>query len=264
MSHPITDQWAWAQTVGHPTRKAVLVAIAKYVKQPGGWAFPGYEQLARMCECDRRTAIRHVKALEEGGFLEVKKRRSKLGKQTSNEYRLRLENDQSQSDAGVTLAGGVTDVTLTNPRVTDERSQSDTGDRSRVTPMTPELQGESQEDIRRSRPTVDGIEVTDTEWESARQIVAAFNVEAGTHWSAEAFLSPIVVCLRLHPELSTNDHLGILVAVFRAPFWTDTPSPKVVYSKPEQFERCLHVWRRPRASVPSGATNYDENIEVLA
>ena len=78
--------------VGNPTRKLVLLKLADNAND-NGKCWPSYEHIADMCEIDRRTAMRHIKTLEEAGLVSVTYRKGEKGN-SSNVYQLYLSGDK--------------------------------------------------------------------------------------------------------------------------------------------------------------------------
>lgn len=65
--------WAWDQSVGHPTRKLVLMALADHADDAGR-CWPGADTVAGKVGVGERTVRRHIEALAEGGYLTQAKR----------------------------------------------------------------------------------------------------------------------------------------------------------------------------------------------
>jgi DNA-binding MarR family transcriptional regulator len=86
--------------------------------------------------------------------------------------------------------------------------------------------------------------VTVAEYELAEQIVPAFNEVAGTSYTVDAHLAPIVGRIREHPDLSADDHRGIIAVAFADPYWSGPPSPAVIYGNGAIFEKSLEGWRK--------------------
>lgn len=78
--------------VGNPTRKLVLLKLADNAND-NGKCWPSYEHIADMCEIDRRTAMRHIKILEQEGLVKVTYRKGEKGN-SSNIYQLYLGSDK--------------------------------------------------------------------------------------------------------------------------------------------------------------------------
>ncbi len=77
--------------VGNPTRKLVLLKLADNANDSGK-CWPSYDHIAEMCEIDRRTAMRHIKALSESGLVTLTYRKGEKGN-SSNIYHLHLDGD---------------------------------------------------------------------------------------------------------------------------------------------------------------------------
>ncbi|PTO69287.1 helix-turn-helix domain-containing protein [Vibrio splendidus] len=91
MSMILTAQ-AMQLKVGNATRKLVLLKLADNAND-NGVCWPSYEYIADMCEVDRRTVMRHIKTLEEMGFVSVRTRKGEKGN-SSNVYQLNLGSDK--------------------------------------------------------------------------------------------------------------------------------------------------------------------------
>ncbi len=77
--------------VGNPTRKLVLLKLADNAND-NGKCWPSYDNIAELCEIDRRTAMRHIKALTEAGLVTLTYRKGEKGN-SSNMYHLHLGGD---------------------------------------------------------------------------------------------------------------------------------------------------------------------------
>jgi hypothetical protein len=95
--------------------------------------------------------------------------------------------------------------------------------------------------------------VTPAELHLAEEVVAAFNVIAGTRFTLAAHLVPVVGRIREHPELTLAEHRAIIERQFAAPWWSDTPSPEVIYGKAATFERAMHSTGARRMTVTQNA-----------
>lgn len=74
--------------VGNPLRKLVLIKLADNANDMGE-CWPSYQHIADQCEIDRSTVRKHIKALEEAGFLRIENRDGPKGN-SSNLYFLSL------------------------------------------------------------------------------------------------------------------------------------------------------------------------------
>ncbi|MGP4905156.1 helix-turn-helix domain-containing protein [Psychrobacter faecalis] len=83
--------------IGNPARKLVLLKLADQAND-NGLCWPSYATVAKACEVDRRTVIRHIKKLEEDGFLTIEKTYDKeAGKNFNNRYHLTIANGVKKS-----------------------------------------------------------------------------------------------------------------------------------------------------------------------
>lgn len=67
-----------------------------------------------------------------------------------------------------------------------------------------------------------------------------FNEVSGLKMTSKEWVSKIILRLREHPELEVEDHRGIIVRNFAAPWWNGLPSPSVIYGNSGIFERSMH------------------------
>jgi hypothetical protein len=92
---------------------------------------------------------------------------------------------------------------------------------------------------------VDGKVVSDQERMDAKSILQAFNEVFGTSFASREWLSKIVMRLREHPASSVADHRAVIQRSFDAPWWTDSPSPAVVYGNAALFEKAASAVGTP-------------------
>ena len=81
--------WAYSQKLDNPLKKFVLVTLAD-AADAAGYLYKYYSTVADMCDMSRRTAIRHIKQLEDDGYL-IKETRNFNGFFSSNIYRLNMD-----------------------------------------------------------------------------------------------------------------------------------------------------------------------------
>ena len=240
--------WAWEQETGSPTAKAVLLALADHADQDG-ICWPGIERIARKTELSRRTVIRQLTALADDAFLEVSPRSDKDGKQTSNLYRIALDRDPG---SGMTERHGGDDRAA-SPGVTESPIR---GERAAPDPSVNRQEEPSKEPSARE---VDQIPISDQEYELARRLLAAFNIENGSGYPLDGQMDKIVRAIRRRPDLSEQDHLGIIAKAMRDPWWKGQPSPAVIWGKPDLFDAHVEAWRsKDSRSSSSRFSKYDE------
>lgn len=85
--------------------------------------------------------------------------------------------------------------------------------------------------------------VTDAEYALASEIVSSFNAIAGTSYTADAHLTPIVGRIREHPKLEARHHSAVILHAFKDPWWRGHPSPRVIYGNAGQFESSVEAAR---------------------
>lgn len=108
----------WAMECDNNTQKLILLKIADNASDEGG-CWPSHSTIAKHCQCDRRTVIRHIKILEEKGWLRVQRRFDNQGCKTSNFYILNLPDHVTQDHMG--------SDTMSHTLVTEDHIPSDTG-----------------------------------------------------------------------------------------------------------------------------------------
>jgi biotin operon repressor len=83
---------AFGIKVGNASRKLVLLKLADNANDQGE-CFPSYQHIADQCEMGRSTVKGHIKALADAGYLVIKERK-RTGYQSSNSYKLTLDEGQ--------------------------------------------------------------------------------------------------------------------------------------------------------------------------
>lgn len=116
--------------------------------------------------------------------------------------------------------------------------------------ITEKRRVETDTEKRRTPPNppamkVDRKTVSDEERAKADLILGEFNEVFGTHFAAREFVAKIVMRCREHPALSVWQHRGVIERSFAAPWWTDSPSPAVIYGNAALFEKALSAVGTP-------------------
>jgi hypothetical protein len=88
-------KWAFAQQVGSPTGKAVLVALADNANDEGH-CWPSVGTLVEKTELSPRAVIGWTEKLQKGGFISKEPCKSQNGGDTSNRYKLMMGDAQRQ------------------------------------------------------------------------------------------------------------------------------------------------------------------------
>lgn len=101
------DPWFWQRValelrVGNPTRKLILTAISRRIEVESGRGFVPQEHLAVEAECDTRTVRRHLKVLEDEGFIRRYRRSNGGGHRAPDDFEILLDRWEGQ---GVKLSG---------------------------------------------------------------------------------------------------------------------------------------------------------------
>lgn len=97
------DAMAWAakRPCRNSLNKLVLLMLANYADE-NYTTYPSYKHLAKLCECNERSVMRAVKALEEDGAIKIQPRYGEGGKQTSNLFILQMGRGDNSNTLGVT------------------------------------------------------------------------------------------------------------------------------------------------------------------
>jgi CTP-dependent riboflavin kinase len=96
--------WAFAQKVGDPNAKLVLICLANYADHEGA-CFPSFKTLMNQTEQSRRTVIRKIEELEKLGFMKRSRAYRQNGSQSSNMYHLQMHVGTTWEP--VVIQGGV-------------------------------------------------------------------------------------------------------------------------------------------------------------
>ena len=80
---------AWASKINtkSPVSKLILMMIANYANEKGE-AYPSQDHLAKICQCSKRSIVRHIQELEKQKFISIRK--EKNGAYGFNLYKLNI------------------------------------------------------------------------------------------------------------------------------------------------------------------------------
>lgn len=256
------SKWAWTQVADQGLGAAealVLLRIADHASRQENGEFscwPGVDQLAEATGRGEKTVRRALTSLEDAGLIGRERRVKGKGRGRSVDLILlpvegwtnRSESPVSESDQAVTPTGKSEESTG-QPDPTNRSSSPDqpvivTGPTGHSDPpLYGEPEKEPEEEPTREPVRVGGREVAEEEHQLTFSLIRAFAVEAQQRFTPENWIEFVVPCLRAHPELTENDHLAIIRANFREPWWEGPPTPAVIYSRVSVFERALALWR---------------------
>ncbi|MBZ6078926.1 helix-turn-helix domain-containing protein [Microvirga puerhi] len=106
--------WALNQKTGSPARKAILMSIANYADE-NGYCWPGRETIAEESEQSVDSVDRHLKALEEMGFIKRTPRPPRAdGGEQSKLIRLMFDQAKMTSDLKANRSPADTEVASEN------------------------------------------------------------------------------------------------------------------------------------------------------
>lgn len=246
-----------------PQAKALWAALASYAWNTGS-CFPSQATLATMLSVDERTIRRWTRELEQVGMVATEHRDARK----SIVYTL---SETPASVSGVENYGGA-DVRSTPASVSAEEQQGEeqqgvcsvepsTEDDRMISSMPvvagasaqagagtggpPQLSLVTEDEpvpkVVRHPVTVGRRKVTDAEHDLCDAILTHFNAAAGTRYSSVEFREKVIRRIREHPEMTAADHEAVIDRVFANPWWTDTPSPAVIYGNASIFERSIQT-----------------------
>lgn len=250
--------WAWqtGRQLGLPQgQRLTLVRIGDHADNDGV-CWPGEQGLAEYCGSDQRTIRRHLKAFEELGLLHRERRGPDGGRgRRTDAICLHLEpDDQPDTMSGRSPTTNRTPCPVDPPRITGhfKHVQPDISNTPYIDEPSVEPSVEPPLPPLEELPKVGGVRVAPSEWRLAESALAAFNAAAGTRYTIAAHHVPIVGRIREHPELGAGDHIAVIAAAFAKPWWTDRPSPRVVYGNAAVFEAAIEQWRAEQGAQRNG------------
>ncbi|WP_447896022.1 helix-turn-helix domain-containing protein [Vreelandella sp. GE22] len=124
-------------TVKAPARLALMLLADYADEQHASW--PSINTMALEMGCSQRSVQRAIDLLESHGLVRVEKRQARNGRQMSNLYFLAVEGSfiGCQSDTPTTSGKSLEGDNLTPYEGDNLTGEGDTGDRGRVTPVSP-------------------------------------------------------------------------------------------------------------------------------
>jgi len=79
--------WGVKKSADSSLSKLILLMICNYANEKGE-AYPSQEHLAKLCQCSRRSVVRHIQKLEKDKFISIRK--EKNGAYGFNLYKLNI------------------------------------------------------------------------------------------------------------------------------------------------------------------------------
>lgn len=228
--------WAHRHSKSKLGDRLVLFVLAEHAHDDGHYAFPSVRTIAEHANLSERQVQRCLRSLGELGEIAVSGRtRSGTHIYAITGY---IEHEGGDILSPPQTAGGDSHVT------------------GGVTPTSPEPSVEPSEDqdqvlrtTARARElvTVDKQIVTDDEDRMARAVLAEWNSQTGSSYTAKSWLKIIVMRIREHPEMSIIDHSELIRRQLAAPWWkTRSPTPRLIYGNDRVFERSMNEGTGPR------------------
>ena len=81
--------WAVKQDTKTTTSKLILLMLANYADAERS-CFPSINHIAKLCHCSERSVLRHIKILQEKGFIKIGKVKGKVN--NVNQYIVGSDN----------------------------------------------------------------------------------------------------------------------------------------------------------------------------
>ena len=92
--------WSLRQRMDDPTAKLILISLADHHNASTGECFPSRGRLVEAGCCSESTVKRKLAWLVEEGWLVVKRRYCKNGRQTSNAYEIVFDRNRQENGGG--------------------------------------------------------------------------------------------------------------------------------------------------------------------
>jgi len=225
--------WAWKQRLGNPTRKLVLLKLADSANDDGE-CWPYQTTIAEDVGISRRSVERHIAGLRDAGLVVTKQQFRDDGSKTYVVYGLAYQ--AAPLPTPVSGTPDASDPGLPTPVSGDARASGDEPLEPSVEP--PPVAPPFPKTVGRRRVTVD-------EQRLAESILLEFNDVFSTRFTIAAWGAKLVLRIREHSGLDRADHRRIIEAQARAPWWSGSPSPSVIYGNAAIFERAIQTSIEP-------------------
>lgn len=184
-------------------------------------------EIAELAGVSVDTFDRYVKEFETVGLLHIERRT--IGKVSlPNEWSLR---DPPSRTHAATPAAPVRHIRARDKAELQEVVQ----DLEPTPPVGPPQRPDNRPAQVNRKP------VKDHEYETATQVLTAFNHIAGTRYQSSDWIAKVISRCREHPDLTPEQHEAVIRRAFADPWWTGPPSPSIVYGNAAVFEQSIHA-----------------------
>lgn len=216
----------WLLNMAVSDRSIRLYALLSAERDYGtNMAELGRKKLSKAMRCSLDSLDRAKAELEQVGAISVV-RESTDGVIQPNRYTIHRVNPGSRTGAateGLLVAAGVRTPGRTGAVASLQSSDS------------------SSSSARGRAPTqVSGKRVEEPEGAFAVAVLGVFNEVSGRKFGSKEAIGKIIMRHREHPDLTVDDHGGIIREQFAHPWWRGDPSPSVIYGNGEVFDRALN------------------------
>lgn len=235
--------WALGVPVGG-NAKVVLLGLANHAHADGSNAYPALDKLAEYAACDRSTARRNVRKLEELGWI----CRDGEGPRGQHSWQLAMGAEPFSTGGGNLPPGGSTGVAkgvaLAPPEPSIEPTASSSSEPSVVEPFedVPDGMREDAATLLKRKAKVGGQIVTVEEMSLAAVALAEFNRQADSEFGLGAHLKPLVGRIRERPSYGAGEHVRLVRSAWRLKWWeraaggSRRATPAVMYGNERVFE----------------------------
>jgi hypothetical protein len=221
----------------------VLLALADHAggeDDPYGHAYPCVSTLAEMCRLTTRSVQRWLRKLTDEGFVEETGKHDWGRGKITTVYRIL---DPRERLFGVTPVSGRHpcrgDTSVTQSVVVVDEPSEDLS-------STDQEQTRAREKL----PTFDKKPVKPDLWKLTQDVLEEFNRQArqkerlltATGKLTDAS-SRIYGRVEAFPDLTFDEHAGIIAATLRSPWWGNGPATVSVVYGPKAFEKNVARWR---------------------
>ena len=103
--------WGVKKSADSSLSKLILLMICNYANEKGE-AYPSQEHLAKLCQCSKRSVVRHIQELENQNFISIRK--EKNGAYGFNVYKLNMGLVPNMHLASDRVAHNTQDIQITS------------------------------------------------------------------------------------------------------------------------------------------------------
>lgn len=224
--------------------RLVLLALAEHAGDDGEDSYPAQATLAAKARLSERQVRRCLNNLESEGRI-VEDGKSRYGTVC---WRIVMTPDNMSARTSTTPKRH--DMSA-EPSFEPSLSVEAEGTHA-LTAEEPSLRTRARE---AAPMKVDRKPVSAAEYFLAENVLGHWNIIAKQDLTSDEWVRKIVMRIREHPELTSDDHYRIIHAAFTDPWWKGISGPSVVYGNGAVFEQALMLYRNgPPPPRPANGT----------